>query len=162
MSASLLLALRVLAVLVLYAFLGSILILLWQDLRQQIQSGRRITHPPLWLLPLEEPFATAPLHNLEGSAGRDPGCDFSVPNPTISARHARFAYRQQQWWVEDLGSTNGSFLNDLLLETATVLTSGDVLRLGQVTFQIYIGAEPPARSQAQPASEPSNPTSNQS
>jgi pSer/pThr/pTyr-binding forkhead associated (FHA) protein len=57
---------------------------------------------------------------------------------TISARHARLYYEMAQWWAEDLHSTNGTFLNDELIASPMVLTSGDHLRCGEAIFEISI------------------------
>ena len=70
--------------------------------------------------------------------GRDPGSDIVITNDTVSAQHARLIYRQKQWWVEDLGSTNGTYLNEDLLETAAVIITGDTLRFGEFKIQISL------------------------
>ena len=71
--------------------------------------------------------------------GRDPVCDFQIKNETVSARHARLSYHHKQWWIEDLNSTNGTFLNEEPLYTATVIVSGDEIRCGQVDILVSIG-----------------------
>jgi len=48
-----------------------------------------------------------------------------------SARHARFEPRQDGVWVQDLGSTNGTFLNGTRLERPRRLTNGDIVRVGE-------------------------------
>jgi pSer/pThr/pTyr-binding forkhead associated (FHA) protein len=75
--------------------------------------------------------------------GRDPLCNLCVPDETVSARHARFTYQQNQWWVEDLNSTNGSYLNGERLTTRAVLVPGDELRCGQLTFRIEMETKNP-------------------
>jgi FHA domain len=52
-----------------------------------------------------------------------------------SARHARFEPRQDGVWVQDLGSTNGTFLNGARLEHPRRLTSGDVVRVGETDLR---------------------------
>ena len=71
--------------------------------------------------------------------GREPGCDFSLDDQTVSSQHARLAYRKQQWWLEDLASTNGTFLNGDAVTTPVVITHGDELRLGHIGVRIEIG-----------------------
>ncbi len=71
--------------------------------------------------------------------GREPGCDFSLDDQTVSSQHARLAYRKQQWWLEDLASTNGTFLNGGAVTTPVVITHGDELRLGHIGVRIEIG-----------------------
>jgi pSer/pThr/pTyr-binding forkhead associated (FHA) protein len=57
---------------------------------------------------------------------------------TVSARHARLSYHHNQWWVEDLQSRNGTYLNDERVSVPTVIVSGDELRYGQVATLIEI------------------------
>jgi hypothetical protein len=52
-----------------------------------------------------------------------------------SARHARFEPRQDGVWVQDLGSTNGTFLNGARLEHPRRLTGGDVVRIGETDLR---------------------------
>jgi pSer/pThr/pTyr-binding forkhead associated (FHA) protein len=71
--------------------------------------------------------------------GRDEHCDCSIQHPTVSAQHARLAFHHNQWWVEDLHSTNGTFLNQSPVDTSMVLTLGDELRCGQVVLTVILG-----------------------
>jgi hypothetical protein len=52
-----------------------------------------------------------------------------------SARHARFEPRQDGVWVQDLGSTNGTFLNGTRLERPRRLAEGDVVRIGETDLR---------------------------
>ena len=70
--------------------------------------------------------------------GRAPGNTLSVPVETVSLSHLRLVYRNGSWWVEDLGSTNGTFVNGARLTTVTRLAPGDVLGCGpQVRFRLH-------------------------
>ena len=55
-----------------------------------------------------------------------------------SARHARFEPRQDGVWVQDLGSTNGTYLNGMRLEHPRRLTQGDVIRVGETDLRYEI------------------------
>jgi pSer/pThr/pTyr-binding forkhead associated (FHA) protein len=70
--------------------------------------------------------------------GREPDCDFQIADDAVSTRHARLSYRYLQWWVEDLQSTNGTYLNDQRVETATVIIKGDELHIGHQIVLINI------------------------
>lgn len=139
MSGVVLLILRALIAAALYAFLGWTLWLLWRDLRRQARSLSTLVIPPLTLV---QDDASSPvvfrLTTPEAILGRDPTCDLHIDNPNISARHARLSYHLGQWWVEDLGSRNGSWLNDEVVSTALVLSSGDILRCGDLEFKVEI------------------------
>ncbi len=52
-----------------------------------------------------------------------------------SARHARFEPRQDGVWVQDLGSTNGTFLNGARLDHPRRLTQGDIVRVGETDLR---------------------------
>ena len=52
-----------------------------------------------------------------------------------SARHARFEPRQDGVWVQDLGSTNGTFLNGIRLDRPRRLAQGDVVRVGETDLR---------------------------
>ena len=52
-----------------------------------------------------------------------------------SARHARFEPRQDGVWVQDLGSTNGTFLNGTRLDRPKRLAQGDIVRVGETDLR---------------------------
>ncbi|MBK6645464.1 MAG: FHA domain-containing protein [Anaerolineales bacterium] len=70
--------------------------------------------------------------------GRDPGCDIPLSNDTVSARHAHLIYHHNQWWIEDLASTNGTKLNDTPVSIPTVITSGDELQCGGISLSVSL------------------------
>ncbi len=151
MSGTILLVMRLLMAACLYAFLGWALYLLWQELKQQGISLRR-QPPPLALL-YQDGEDIRPYHFIlpEFTIGRDPACNCVINDTTVSAQHARLIFRQGQWWVEDLGSTNGTFLNQVPVSTPLVIASGDRLRCGQALFTITIHS--PAGESASELSE---------
>ena len=55
---------------------------------------------------------------------------------TLSARHARLQFRHGHWWLDDLNSRNGTFLNEARVTEGQVVVPGDRLRCGTVIFQI--------------------------
>ncbi|RPI57397.1 MAG: FHA domain-containing protein, partial [Chloroflexi bacterium] len=63
--------------------------------------------------------------------GRDPDVDVVIASPLISRRHTRFFADNGQYLVEDLGSTNLTYLNGQRLVRPTVLSGGDTVQLGQ-------------------------------
>jgi pSer/pThr/pTyr-binding forkhead associated (FHA) protein len=62
--------------------------------------------------------------------GRGSAAGLVVPDSSVSRQHARLFQRDGKWWVEDLGATNGTLLNDRALKTPTLLGVGDTLKLG--------------------------------
>jgi pSer/pThr/pTyr-binding forkhead associated (FHA) protein len=124
---------------VLYAFLGVIFITLWRELKRRSQDLETY-RPPLLSITLEQGADSKSwqFRTSEITFGRDPTCDCLLEEATVSARHARLYFRQGQWWVEDLQSTNGTFVNDGQVTTPLVLASGDQVRCGQAAFTITI------------------------
>jgi len=81
--------------------------------------------------------------------GRQADCEISIPSDEISRRHARLDVTPNGVRVEDLGSSNGTYVNDKRVENA-MLKVGDELRLDTLRFQVTApGMESPA-STAQP------------
>ncbi|HTY19177.1 MAG TPA: GGDEF domain-containing protein [Myxococcota bacterium] len=75
--------------------------------------------------------------------GRDAGCELPVALDTVSRRHARIAMRAGTALVSDLGSTNGTFLNDQALapDEELPLRSGDAIRVGGAIFRFLCGGD---------------------
>jgi diguanylate cyclase (GGDEF)-like protein len=68
--------------------------------------------------------------------GRAVSAEVSMPEVnSLSREHARLTYRSESVVIEDLGSTNGTFVNDIRIEEATVLRSGDRFQVGAAHFK---------------------------
>jgi FHA domain-containing protein len=68
--------------------------------------------------------------------GRGGQNDISIRSDEYaSARHARFEPRQDGVWVQDLGSTNGTYLNGARLDRPRRLNPGDVVRVGETDLR---------------------------
>ena len=74
--------------------------------------------------------------------GRGPRADFVLDAALVSRTHCRLVVLDNELIVENLGSTNGTFINDRLVERATLKT-GDRLRVGRVELVISSGGNPP-------------------
>lgn len=69
--------------------------------------------------------------------GRESTSDLRLDDDDFaSARHARIEPRPDGTWVEDLGSTNGTFVNDDPVTTPRKLVAGDRLRIGQTELRL--------------------------
>lgn len=79
----------------------------------------------------EHPLNSAPL-----TAGRSSENDLELANDGFaSAQHARFQPRRDGVWVEDVGSTNGTFVNGSRLTRPRKLAPGDVVRIGETDLR---------------------------
>ena len=73
----------------------------------------------------------------ELTIGRSPGCGVAMPDDIYtSTLHARLFRRNDQLWVEDLGSTNGTFVNSEQISQAVRLGKGDLLQIGSTVFEV--------------------------
>jgi pSer/pThr/pTyr-binding forkhead associated (FHA) protein len=138
MTGPVILALRLLLTISLYAFLVWAFITLWRDIKLQsvLLSVRNI--PPISLTFVSGTQGPQIRHfvQAEVTIGRDPACECPVEDKTISARHARLSYHHNQWWLEDLNSSNGTLINQEKLALPTVVVSGDEFRCGATSFTI--------------------------
>jgi len=68
--------------------------------------------------------------------GRNPECTLVLDDDFASGRHARIFRRDAGWFVEDLGSTNGTFLGSTKLIQAMPVEVGSTLRIGKTIFEL--------------------------
>jgi len=68
--------------------------------------------------------------------GRGDRCAIRLQDHYVSQVHARLYEEQGAWYVEDLGSTNGTFLNDGALAGATSVHAGDSVRVGKTVLEL--------------------------
>jgi hypothetical protein len=68
--------------------------------------------------------------------GRSPECEISLHDNYLSSRHARFAYDDGDLTIEDLGSTNGSYVNQEPVTQRVLLERGDIVQVGGVIFEV--------------------------
>jgi pSer/pThr/pTyr-binding forkhead associated (FHA) protein len=148
----LLLALKIAFVVLLYLFIWRIVRTAAKDLRlpqesfilapssqthvqqelPQIDAGRLVVvKSPTLKVGQERTLDSAPV-----TVGRSPQNDVKLDRDDYaSARHARIEPRRDGVWVEDVGSTNGTYLNGIKLTRARKLTPGDVVRIGETELR---------------------------
>ncbi|SES48102.1 FHA domain-containing protein [Pedococcus cremeus] len=97
--------------------------------------GRRV---PQSLTVTEGPLAGTSLRLRESGTliGRNPECALVLDDDFASGRHARIYEREGQWFVEDLGSTNGTFLGSQRLTAPVPVEVGTVLRVGKTVVEL--------------------------
>lgn len=73
----------------------------------------------------------------ELTIGRSPGCGVAMPQDIYtSTLHARLFRHNEQLWIEDLGSTNGTYVNSEQIAQAVRLGKGDLLQIGSTVFEV--------------------------
>jgi pSer/pThr/pTyr-binding forkhead associated (FHA) protein len=70
------------------------------------------------------------------TVGRAPECELRLDDTYASQQHARLFAKNNSWFVEDLGSTNGTFVNDQKLAAPAMLQPGDRVRVGQTILEL--------------------------
>lgn len=68
--------------------------------------------------------------------GRADACQVRVDDNYASTFHARIFSREGSWFVEDMGSTNGTYLNDRRIESPAELRVGDTIRIGKTSLEL--------------------------
>lgn len=87
----------------------------------------------------------------EVTIGREIGNTIAPLIDSLSRHHAKIYSKDGEWFVEDLGSTNGSFLDGAKIEAATKLVNGSKLQFGTMTAAVELVQED---GEAAPASDP--------
>jgi pSer/pThr/pTyr-binding forkhead associated (FHA) protein len=131
---------RLLSAGLLLAFLGLIAYTLYRDtqsVRGQIGTGR-----PLGTLRVLSSYGDSPavdtgfLLRTVTSIGRSTRNTVVLDDSFVSQEHARLTRRDGHWWLDDLGSRNGTLLNDVPLTASTVVTAEDTITIGRVVMKL--------------------------
>ncbi len=83
------------------------------------------------------PGKVFPLDQEEVFVGRDVTNDIAISDPEVSRRHARLMMKEGRIFVEDLGSTNGTFLNGERISSPEQLRLGDAIILGEKIVMVF-------------------------
>lgn len=81
---------------------------------------------------LQVPLADTPL-----VIGRGAECELHIEDEYVSTRHAVFRPQGSTWYVEDLGSTNGTFVGESRIHGPTAVGSGVPVRIGKTIIELY-------------------------
>jgi len=136
-------ALRITFIGLIYLFLFVVLRTTVRELAVAAQAmpgdERRATSAGLIVLDAGEssltPGATVRLEPAS-SLGRVAGNTIVIDDPHTSARHAELRFARGQWWLRDLGSSNGTLLNDEPVRAVVGVRPGDVIQCGRVRFRL--------------------------
>ena len=77
--------------------------------------------------------------------GRRPECDITVPNKTVSRKHAELEIDAsgETGYINDLGSHNGTTVNNMKVNTRTPVKAGDAVTFGSTEFRLSVNGESP-------------------
>ena len=139
----LLFILRLISALLLLAFLGLIAWLMLKDLQliaekpvgaQQSSGSLVVAFSESKSPPEGTRYSLLPLTTL----GRSLGNTVIIDDEYSSNEHALITWLDKQWWLEDLGSSNGTLVNDLPINKATVITNGDLITIGETQLRVHL------------------------
>jgi hypothetical protein len=122
----------------LYLFLFAVVRVLVRDLRAAAREpSTELGRLVVVASPAGDPPAGA-VFSLDAvtSLGRDVNNTIVVDDPFASSEHAVLTYRGRSWYVEDVGSTNGTYVNGGAVDGVAPLGFGDVVQVGQVRFRL--------------------------
>jgi hypothetical protein len=125
----------------LYLFLFFVVRALLRDLRAASREpARELGRLIVLASPAGEPEVGAayPLDAVTG-IGRDVNNAVVIDDPFASAEHAMLTFRGRTWYVEDAGSTNGTYVNGNRIDGLAPLGFGDEIQVGQVRFRLERG-----------------------
>lgn len=126
----------------LYLFLWQVLRVTMRDLQQasvQFAPKRRPKRAKLVVIdPADSNLNAGYAFDIGSKAtiGRRPDCSVVIEDPSVSAVHAEIEARNYAWYVTDLQSTNGTFVNGRPVTGATYIETDDVVQFGRMKFQL--------------------------
>ncbi|MFL0804644.1 MAG: FHA domain-containing protein [Agarilytica sp.] len=75
---------------------------------------------------------------IETVIGRSPSCDLAIDNTRLSRQHAKLVFRDDLLSIEDLNSTNGTFVNDRKITETLTLKNGDVIGFEDLKYKVVL------------------------
>jgi hypothetical protein len=139
------LLLRIVFIFLLYFFVFQVIRVISRELRVAAGEVEARQEPPVYVsgaLLVADPgpsgFRRGDVFELEPVTviGRHPDATIVIDSTFISSEHAQLTWDQDRWWVTDLHSTNGTYVNGTQIRVPTGLRPGDVIELGGVRFQL--------------------------
>jgi len=131
-----LLILRLLFIVLLYLFLLQVIIAITRDLRAKapVIKGRLIVidKGPSTFLNVGDEFLLRP----ETTIGRGPMNTIRLSDGFISTEHARLRNRNGKWYVQNIKSTYGTYVNRQPASDEILVNPGDIINLGPIAFKL--------------------------
>lgn len=138
--ATLLFTFRIIEAVFLYAFFFGVVYLLYKALRDKF-SLVSPTAIQVSLIRLDDAGMETRKQVFQKpniSIGRGMDCDVRIDHPTVSSLHARLTNIKDQWWLHDERSTNGTFVNEQIIDQPTVLIDSDEIKIGDQRILFHV------------------------
>ena len=157
MSDQLLVVFRVCLLVLIYLVFFRVLRAVWVEMRSSTVSRRPAPEPEMARVAVPAAVGSGPgsgassalvvleplawsgttFHlDSETTIGRAAGCRISIDDTHVSKIHARIFAHDGRWFVEDLGSTNGTLVNEVLVEGSAPLEPGYRIRVGETILEL--------------------------
>lgn len=130
--------LRLAFVALIYLFFFVVARALWRDLRASVAGAGTALGRLIVLASTDGGPAAGTNYPLDAvnSIGRDVNSSIVIDDSFVSAEHALLTFRGRAWFVEDRGSTNGTWVNGHRVATYLPLGYGDELQIGRVRMRL--------------------------
>ena len=111
---------------------------LWRDLRASVAGAGASLGRLIVIATTDGGPATGTNYPLDAvnSIGRDVNNSIVIDDSFVSSDHAMLTFRGRAWYIEDRGSTNGTWLNGQRVEGMLPLGYGDEIQIGQVRLRL--------------------------
>ena len=111
--------------------------------RQKLKSSELCTHKAVLLILSDNFFGKAfTISKAEFTIGRNTHCDITLNDPLISAEHCKIEIGEDgKYYIEDIGSTNFTFLNRKKLKKKAHLLYGDRIVIGNTILRFFLEEE---------------------
>lgn len=125
--------LRYVLIILIYLFLYRVFKIIYMDIKG-VRKERQLTKAKLVYTNGEGTF------NLfeATTVGRADDCDIVIENPYISSKHAMIRKKGNKFTIQDLNSTNGTFVNGKRIRNITRLRNNDIIIIGDVELKFVI------------------------
>lgn len=128
-------------VLLIYAFLFQVVLVVVRDLRKGTVREPSSQAQRVHLVVVDagsdtifpgQTFELEPITRI----GRSSSSTITLSDSYVSSEHTLVAFRDGQWWVEDLGSTNGTHVNRREITGPTPVNFGDIIEIGRTRMKL--------------------------
>lgn len=141
--------LRYIFITVIYLFIFAVIRMIYLDIRRTSKDKRKPKYDTSYLEVITninklyfDVSQSYPLTEDVVIIGRSPDCTISIDDLYMSAQNTQLWFENGEWYIADMGSTNGTYVNGQKMDDEPlILDGGDKIRIGQIEFLIVIVGE---------------------